>query len=244
MKVHRPSHSALLRIFFWIVYLTQFNVRAPKGTKHLQNEFFANLGLSSIEKQILTNLLRDDAGMADRNPTSSTRLSWQQVLYVFIDWQIYLYALISIGNFSTFICLTTVLPTLVEDMGFSTTEVPLMTSPVYVVACISCLLISYSSSRRNDHSYHIVFCFLVGLCGFILMITLFDHGKIPVYISITVTFCGVLSAYPLLLSWLTNNVGGHTKRSVAISVVFGIDQIGGVIIPLVRVLPRIDCRKT
>ena len=164
-----------------------------------------------MEKQILTNLLQDDAGMADHNPTSSTRLSWRQFRYVFTDGRIHLYNLIILGNYSSFICLTTVLPTLLDSAGFSDTEVPLLTSAPYVVAFFCCLLVSYSSFRLNDHSYHIVFCLAVGLVGFILMFTLFGQGKIAVCGTVTVTFCGILSAFPLLLSWLTNNVGGHTK---------------------------------
>ncbi|CAF4573877.1 unnamed protein product, partial [Rotaria sp. Silwood2] len=54
-----------------------------------------------------------------------------------------------------------------------------------------------------------------------------------IYMSISVAFCGVFSAYPLLLSWLTNNVGGHTKRAMAVSLVLGIAQFGGIATPLI-----------
>ena len=196
-----------------------------------------------MEKQILTNLLQDDAGMADHNPTSSTRLSWRQFRYVFTDGRIHLYNLIILGNYSSFICLTTVLPTLLDSAGFSNSEGSLLTSIPYALAFFCCLLASYSSLRQNDHSYHIIFCLSVGLVGFILMFTLFGHGKFAVCVTLAVTFCGVLSAFPLLLSWLTNNVGGHRKRSVAINFVLGAAQIGGVITPLVRHLPQIVFRR-
>ncbi|CAF1407665.1 unnamed protein product [Rotaria sordida] len=35
--------------------------------------------LSNIEKQLLTNLLRDDAGVADSEPIPETRISWRQI---------------------------------------------------------------------------------------------------------------------------------------------------------------------
>ncbi|CAF1271329.1 unnamed protein product [Rotaria sp. Silwood1] len=54
--------------------------------------------LNNMEKQLLTNLLRNDAGVADSESTSGTRFSWLQVRYVFIDWRIYFYGLINIGN--------------------------------------------------------------------------------------------------------------------------------------------------
>lgn len=205
---------------------------------------FTNLGLSNIEKQLLTNLLRNDASVTDRNLTSCGQLSWRQVRYVFVDWRMYLYGLIAIGNLGAILALTTFFPTLIESMIYSKTEAHLMTTPAYAVACICCLLTSYSSSRRNEHGYHIAFCLSVGLFGFILMLTLFDLGKVAIYVSTTITLCGILSAFPLLLSWVTNNVGGQTKRAMAIHFVVGMAQIGGVVIPLVRLLCVITDRIT
>jgi len=205
---------------------------------------FDNLGLNNIEKQLLTNLLQNDAGVADRNPTSGIRLSWRQVRYVFVDWRIYLYGLIAVGNLAAILSLTTFFPTLIESTVYSKTEAHLMTAPPYIVACICCLLASYSSSRQNEHGYHIAFFLSIGLFGFILMLTVFDQGKMAIYASTTITFCGILSAFPLLLSWLTNNVGGHTKRAMAVSFVIGIAQIGGIVIPLVRLLRGITDRIT
>jgi cyanate permease len=189
-----------------------------------------------MDKQLLTNLLRNDAGVADSDPTSSTRVSWRQVRCVFIDWRIYLYALIAVGDNAVIRCLVTFLPSLVEAMGYSRTTAHLMTAPPYAVACICSLLVGYSSSRRNEHGYHLAFCLTVGLLGFILLLTLFDQGKVTIYITTTIGFCGSISALSLILSWLTNNVGGHTKRAMAISFVIGIAQIGGIVTPLVRLL--------
>ena len=192
----------------------------------------------------MTNLLRNDAGVADCNPASSTRISWRQIRYVFVDWRIYLYGLITAGDLGAILSLTTFLPTLIENTGYSEAEAHLMTVPPYVVTCICCLLAGYSSSRRNEHGYHVAFCLSVGLFGFILMLTLCDKGTVAILFSTTVTFSGIFSAFSLLLSWLTNNVGGHTKRAMAISFVFGIAQIDGIVTPWVRLLHAIDYRKT
>lgn len=81
-----------------------------------------------------------------------------------------------------------------------------------------------------------MFCLSIALLGFILMLTLNNQGKEVLYVSGCVTCCGVFSALPLLLSWLTKNVDGHTKKSIAISFVLAVGQIGGIILPLVRLL--------
>ncbi|CAF1008862.1 unnamed protein product [Rotaria sordida] len=58
-----------------------------------------------------------------------------------------------------------------------------------------------------------------------------DAGNVAVYVSTCVACCGTISAFPLLLAWLTNNVGGHTKRAMAVGFLVGIGQIGGVLAP-------------
>ena len=81
-----------------------------------------------------------------------------------------------------------------------------------------------------------MFSLSVALLGFILMVTLNDRGKGALYVSSCIAWCGVFSALPLLLSWLTNNIDGHTKKSIAIAFVLAMGQIGGIILPLVRLL--------
>ncbi len=189
--------------------------------------------MDNSEKQLLTNLLRDDAGIADRE---NAQLSWRQVLYVFIDWRIYLYALIDIGTLGIIKYISAALPLLVEDISSTEAEVYLMTAPPYASALVCCLLVSYSASQRNEHGFHLIFSLSVALLGFILMLTLINQGKVALYFSICITCSGIFSALPSLLSWLTNNVGGHTKRSIAIGFVVGLGQIGGIISPFVRLL--------
>ena len=123
-----------------------------------------------------------------------------------------------------------------KSTGYSQTAAHLMTVPFYLVGCISCLLINYSSARRNEHGHHVTFSLLVNLFGCILMLNLFDKGKVAIYISIGITFCGLFSTFPLLLSWLTNNIDGYTKKTMAISLVIGIGEMSGITTPLVRLL--------
>ncbi len=66
------------------------------------------------------------------------------------------------------------------------------------------------------------------------MVTLNVQGKAALYVSNCIACCGVFSGLPLLLSWITNNIGGHTKRFIAIGFVMTVGQIGGIIWPFVR----------
>ncbi len=76
------------------------------------------------------------------------------------------------------------------------------------------------------------------------MVTLFNQGNVTIYVSTCIACCGTFSAFPLLFSWLTNNVGGHTKRAMAIGFIKSIGHIGGILAPQVRLLVLKTCRIT
>jgi cyanate permease len=180
-------------------------------------------------------MLRDDAGVANSDSASNTRLSWRQVYYTFIDWRIYLYTAITVGNLALVKCLTTYLPNLVENMGYSKAEAQLMSALPYIVASVCALLGSYFSSRNNEHGYHLTFFLAVCMLGFVLLATCLERGKVVIYVGTCMVSCGIRTAFPILMSWLTKNVGGHTKRAMAVGFAMGIGQIGGIVAPLVSV---------
>lgn len=194
-------------------------------------------GLNSCEKELLTNLLRDDVGIATSEYTSGIRLSWQQVGQAFTDGRVYLYVLIGACNFGVLKCLLTYVPLFIQATdrppGLS---VHFVTAPIYAVACVFCLLVGYSSSRRKEISFHIIFCQLLSVVGFILMLTLRDRGSVVLIISTCIVCCGEFAISPLILSWITNNVIGHTKRSIVVSLVLAIGQAPGIFAPQVREL--------
>ena len=185
-----------------------------------------------MEKQLLTNLLLNDAsGIAKHE---SVRFSWRQAFHALTDFRVYLYALMVFGNVGIIKYVNTYFPLLVENMGSLNIDEHLMAMPLYAVAFVCCLLASYSSSRKHEYGFHIVFCLLTSLVGFILMIALIDRSRAAAYVCKCIACSGSFSAYPLMLSWLTNNVSGHTKRSIAVGFVIGVGgQISGIIIPFV-----------
>ncbi|CAF4610191.1 unnamed protein product [Rotaria sp. Silwood1] len=189
--------------------------------------------LSPCEKQILSNILREDAGVADGEPESHNRLSWCQIRHVFVDWRIYLYTIISIGNLGVIRCWTVYFPSFALIMASKEEHAHLLPAPPYIMACICVLIVGFSSSRKNEHGYHLAVSLAISTIGFLLMAYWGEQYKEAMFISIIIACCGTFAAFPILLSWLTINVGGHTKRALAVGFMTGFGKLGGILAPVV-----------
>lgn len=67
------------------------------------------------------------------------------------------------------------------------------------------------------------------MVGYILLVTLKDKGPVALYVSTCITATGVFGQIPAMLSWFSNNIGGHTKRGVATAIIVSLGNIGGAI---------------
>ena len=192
--------------------------------------------MDNVEKQILTNVLRNDAGAANRE---NVRFSWRQAYYVLIDVRVWLYVLIAVGNLGIIKYLNTYLPVILEGLNSLGIDSHLAAIPPYILAFVCCLSVSYSSSRRHEFGFHIALCLCFTVVGFILMAILIDRSIIAAYVCKCISCANSFAVYPLIFSWLTNNVSGHTKRSMAVGFVVGLGQIGGIVMPFVRLWFRL-----
>lgn len=93
------------------------------------------------ERQRHIDDLAEDAG-----PTKEEKFSWSQVLSVFKDWKMYIYAFIYILGLISVQGITLSLPTIINAFGeWSPIQTQLMTIPPYMTAFFSVLLVSRSS---------------------------------------------------------------------------------------------------
>jgi predicted MFS family arabinose efflux permease len=176
---------------------------------------------------MLTNRLRQDTGLSCNGEHI---FSWQQVRSVFVDWKVYLYMFIYVGNAMTVHCQFIYLPTLIsKSMKFTNANAQLMSAPPHVISCLTTLIVSFSAGHFNERGYHLSVTLLISVVGYILLITLTKYSSTVLYIATCITCVGTCSAIPLIVSWLTNNIGGHTKRAVTTGFVLGFGNISGIV---------------
>ncbi|KAH7125945.1 major facilitator superfamily transporter [Dactylonectria macrodidyma] len=109
-------------------------------------------------------------------------------------------------------------PTVVKTLGFNTTITLVLTCPPYLVAGAITILVSWSSGKMNERTWHITISKAVAVIGFVsAAATLNTAGR---YASMVVFTIGTYGVNSLILGWCAS-VCGQTKekKAVAISMV-------------------------
>lgn len=109
-------------------------------------------------------------------------------------------------------------PTVVKTLGFNTTITLVLTCPPYLIAGAVTILVSYSSGKFNERTWHITVSKAVAVIGFAAAAaTLNTAGR---YVCMVIFTIGTYGVNSLILGWC-GSVCGQTKekKAVAISMV-------------------------
>ncbi|KAI8145523.1 major facilitator superfamily domain-containing protein [Fennellomyces sp. T-0311] len=180
--------------------------------------------LSERERTFIMDRLHADAG-----PATETHFSMKQLRMAFTDWKIYVHSLIYIAGSIPLYSMSLFLPSIIRGMGFESLEAQAMTAPPYAIACVVTILVAIDADRRGERAFHIAGPSFLGMIGYILLLACKDQGPVALYISACITVTGVFAHAPAMLSWFTNNIGGHTKRAVGCAIIISWGNAGGAV---------------
>ncbi|CAF3999023.1 unnamed protein product [Rotaria magnacalcarata] len=190
--------------------------------------------LQPAEREILINNLCDEMEPDANEPEEKHYVQWCDIYSVLSSGKIWLFAAICVGNSAVTKYWIAYFPSLVKYIGYIDASESLMSSPPYASACVFALVGGLSAARFNGHGYHMVVFDIISVIGFALMAAFEGSSKVAVYVSGCFACSGAYAAFALLMAWLTINVSGRIRRTLAISFVVGLGQIGGVIIPFIN----------
>ncbi|KAG0018965.1 hypothetical protein BGZ81_009981 [Podila clonocystis] len=144
-------------------------------------------------------------------PTANA--SWRQTREALTDYRIWLICLANMSLHMPSSGVVLFLPSLIKDMGFTATTAQLLTVPPYLLAAAFSLVMPWWSDRIRVRGFFVMTIPFIALAGFI-----------------------VLAAAPwtwvptgaILVSWLTNNCVGHTKRATALAMLVSTGSLASV----------------
>ncbi|KAJ3999316.1 major facilitator superfamily domain-containing protein [Lentinula boryana] len=154
---------------------------------------------------------------------------WQ----AFKDYRTYIHSLCFLGIMIPLYSLALFLPTLVHELGYRAIDAQLFTVPPYALSCVCTLVCAYISDRLNLRGPLIIFAALLGIIGFIILLC--SSSSTLGYIGMFFATAGVFSADAVFCTWFSTAYSGETKRAVAIAIINGAGNLGGVLASFVYI---------
>lgn len=129
-------------------------------------------------------------------------------------------------------------PTILKQLGWTSVHAQAMSIPIYVVATVIALCTAIVSDRlRHRFAFTICGC-VIATIGYIILLF---QTSVPVgarYFAIYAITGGGYMTQPVLMGWLSNNMGGHYKQSIASAMQIGFGNCGGLVASNVYLSPE------
>ena len=169
--------------------------------------------LTDEERKLAIARLVEEANERDDHEKSS---NWEGLKLAFTDPVLYIIWVMQLG-LNTSAAFTNFFPTIVETLGYGTTETLLLSAPPYIFAAILGVINSFHSDRKSERWLHVVWPQVFSGIGFIISaVTLNTAAR---YIS-TFMMMSIYGSFGCILSWVSTSLPRpSSKRAVAYAVV-------------------------
>jgi MFS family permease len=167
--------------------------------------------------------LRADKQASANHESFQVKYFWQSVK----DWKTLCFAVIYMGADGALYAFSLFLPTIIQQLGYTSTTANLLSVPPYAAAAVMTVFIGWLADRTHQRGLCNIFVSLFGIVGFSMLI-----GSSNPHVQYAGTFLGALGIYPCIantISWASNNTEGVYKRGVTLGFVIGWGNLNGVV---------------
>ncbi|OCK80432.1 retrograde regulation protein 2 [Lepidopterella palustris CBS 459.81] len=179
--------------------------------------------LSPADRARVIRRLRADKQSSAEHEEFKMSFFWASVK----DWKTYAFAIIYMGCDGALYAFSLFLPTIINELGYTSTKANLLSVPPYAAAAILTVLIGYIADRTKQRGLCNIVVSFLGIVGFAMLL-----GSSKPGVNYAGTFLGALGIYPCIantISWASNNVEGVYKRGVTLGFVIGWGNLNGVV---------------
>ncbi|SCV67855.1 BQ2448_5466 [Microbotryum intermedium] len=160
---------------------------------------------------------------------ASNGIKWAGVHRALVDWKTYTFAImyscmnLTLGSVAGF------LPTIIRDLGYTSTDAQLWTIPPYLVALVTTFALSSVSDRTQSRGIPVAVVFTIGMIGWSLLLgtPATDASNTQFELRYVGCICVVTAAYgaiPLIIAWVTANTGSESQRAIGLGMLNTIGQ--------------------
>lgn len=146
---------------------------------------------------------------------------------VFTDWHIYAHIFVFWGISCPLYSVALCLPSIVQELGYTSTQANLLTIPIYLTACLFSLTTAYFSDRTGKRALFIAVSYSIMFIGF--LIAAVRPASVPglAYAGVFIAACGIYPAFPGMITWASNNLASSGKRAIGMAFHIGMGSFGG-----------------
>lgn len=168
--------------------------------------------------------------MHDRNTTAvrhGTKLThWQAVKAAFADPRTYVFTLLFVMDLGS-CTISYFIPTIVREMGYASVTAQYMTIPIWMVAAVFLVVLSFTADRTGDRRWHVAGCLCLSFICTIVCIAV--NNTIVLYTMLCFYIAGLYTALPLILNWTSEVVElPAEKRAVVVAFVNSVGNLSAV----------------
>ncbi|PQE09791.1 hypothetical protein CJF30_00010789 [Rutstroemia sp. NJR-2017a BBW] len=183
----------------------------PENSKFLKPE----------EKEYMLEMLKIDAG-----PSQPNHYNYFVMKECLLDPKIWLATFAYFGADTAASSIVAFQPTILTALGYSKAQAQVHTIPVFIVALVCSLTTSYFSGYLRHRYGFILLGGLIGVVGWSIELTAPISAIRARYFGL---FAITTSAYiqmPLLVVWISNNMGGNAKSAFGTGFMIGLGNCG------------------
>lgn len=173
-------------------------------------------------RRVIRRLKEDKQSSAEHEEFKLTYL-WASLK----DWKTYTGMLIYMGAVAPLYAFSLFLPTIIKDLGYTSTIAQLLSVPPYAVAAILTVIIGFVADRSRQRGLCNITVSFLGIIGFAML-----AGTSNPSVQYAGVYLAALGIYPCIsntISWTANNVEGVYKRGITIGFVVGWGNLNGVV---------------
>lgn len=161
------------------------------------------------------------------NDGCSQEFRYKFVKDAFLDWKVWVSALMFQAGLMPVYCFSLFSPTLTANLGYAAATAQLMSVPPYVVAAVTTTGAGWLSDRMKRRGPITMICSLIGALGYLLLLV--TPNPRANYAGLFLAAAGCYPLIPLVVSWGANNCGGSLKKGVGAAIIVSVGNAGGII---------------
>ncbi|KZT75148.1 MFS general substrate transporter [Daedalea quercina L-15889] len=179
--------------------------------------------LSETERVWVIRKLRADMKFS----ASGEKFKVTYVKQALLDWKTWLAMGIYMGFDGPLFAFSLFTPTIINQLGYTSTAANLLSVPVYVWACIVTVIVGILGDRLGKRAAINLALFTTGLAGYIILIA--SKNAALSYFAVYLAAASIYPTVPNSVAWVSSNVEGSYKRGAVLAMAIGWGNINGAV---------------